>query len=233
MNARQKASCLLRKSGNVLYQIASWVYKSPRKKTVALWFADNGDETLRLNYELDGNSLVLDLGGYKGQWTSDIYGMYCCWIHIFEPVEEFARKIEKRFSKNPKISVHQFGLADKNQVAKIGLDQTGSSVFKPGKRLVEAKLVRAADFDMFSNYETSLDALAFTKHLVYLITGYAGDYVASGKPLYGCRGPSSQELRGEYFALPIHARANHKPENEHLLIRRITRNIRKVLQWRH
>lgn len=146
MKVRQKTSYVLRKSGNVLYKIASWIYKSPRKKTVALWFADKGDETLRLDYELDENSLIFDLGGYKGQWASDIYGMYCCWIHVFEPVEGFAQKTKKRFSKNPKISVHQFGLGNKNGVVEIGVDGTSSSMYKPGKRSVEARLVRAADF---------------------------------------------------------------------------------------
>lgn len=146
MNIRQEISKLLRRLSNGLFRIASWIYEPPQKKRVARWFADNGDETLRLEYELDENSLVFDLGGYKGQWASDIYAMYGCYIHVFEPVEEFARKIEKRFSKNRKIIVHHFGLADKNQTVRIGLDQDGSSIFKPGKRLVEAKLVRAADF---------------------------------------------------------------------------------------
>ena len=30
------------------------------------WFADRGDQTLRLDYDLNENSVVLDLGGYHG-----------------------------------------------------------------------------------------------------------------------------------------------------------------------
>jgi len=37
-----------------------------QRKRVIPWFAVNGDQTLRLNYDLDANSLVFDLGGYKG-----------------------------------------------------------------------------------------------------------------------------------------------------------------------
>lgn len=147
---------MLQKAGEVLIYLAKRIYQTPhtlQAKRVIPWFRDEGDKTLRLNYDLDENSLVFDLGGYKGQWASDIYGMYCCWIHVFEPVEEFAQKIKRRFSKNRKIIVHQFGLADKNQTTKSGLDQDTSSIFKPGGRLVEAKLVRAADFMQKNNIQ--------------------------------------------------------------------------------
>ena len=40
---------------------------------VAPWLADNGDKTYRLDYNLNENSVVFDLGGYEGQWASDIF----------------------------------------------------------------------------------------------------------------------------------------------------------------
>ena len=36
------------------------------KESLERWFKDNGDETHRLNYNLNKNSLVIDLGGYLG-----------------------------------------------------------------------------------------------------------------------------------------------------------------------
>ena len=35
------------------------------------WFADRGDQTLRLDYDLNENSVVLDLGGYHGVLCSE------------------------------------------------------------------------------------------------------------------------------------------------------------------
>jgi len=90
------------------FRLSSWskfFYISEQEKKVLPWFRDQGDKNLRLNYDLDENSMVFDLGGYEGQWASDIFSMYCCSIHVFEPVEEFADKIIKRFSKNKKIIV--------------------------------------------------------------------------------------------------------------------------------
>jgi len=62
--------------------------------------------------------------------------------------------------------------------------------------------VQEKDFHSFSEYETSLQFLGTTKHLTYLITGYAGDYVASRMPIYGCTGATKQKLRGEYYSFP-------------------------------
>ena len=47
------------------------------KLRAAQWFKDNGDKTHRLNYNLNEKSIVFDLGGYEGQWASDIFSKYC------------------------------------------------------------------------------------------------------------------------------------------------------------
>jgi 23S rRNA U2552 (ribose-2'-O)-methylase RlmE/FtsJ len=33
------------------------------------WFEDDGDRTHILNYKLDNDSVVIDLGAYKGVWV--------------------------------------------------------------------------------------------------------------------------------------------------------------------
>lgn len=78
-----------------------------------------------------------------------------------------------------------------------------------GYRLValtetNAFFVLKDDFDKFSEYETSLDSLAINKNLTYLMSGYAGDYLASREPTYGCNGPSNQRfIVGECFHFPV------------------------------
>jgi FkbM family methyltransferase len=143
---RRKSSLLLRKAGVLLIQAGSKIYQSPQQRVETHWIRDRGDKTLRLYYDLDGESIVFDLGGYEGQWASDIYGMYSCYIHVFEPVGEYVQRIEKRFSKNRKVIVHRFGLADETKLVKIAVDQDSSSMYKSGKRYVNAQLIRTADF---------------------------------------------------------------------------------------
>ncbi len=120
--------------------------QSPQQRRLESWRKAQGDKTLRLNYNLNANSLVFDLGGYEGQWTSDIFSMYCCTIHVFEPVIEFADEIERRFSRNEKIFVHRFGLITENQIVQISVNRNSSSLHKPGNDVRDARLVRAVDF---------------------------------------------------------------------------------------
>jgi FkbM family methyltransferase len=91
------------------------------------WNTENGDNTYRLNYDLNDNSIVFDLGGYKGEWAEQIANKYNCYIHIFEPVKEFYDIIVDKLKNNNKIKVYHFGLCDIDKTSKIVLDGDTSS----------------------------------------------------------------------------------------------------------
>jgi len=119
---------------------------SEQQETDNEWHRDNGDKTFRVEYDLDENSLVFDIGGYEGQWSSDIFSRYSCSIHIFEPVDDFALKINSRFAKNKKIVVHRFGLSDQTVRTRIYVDKDATSIFKVSSELKEISLVKASDY---------------------------------------------------------------------------------------
>jgi FkbM family methyltransferase len=144
---------IIDKVGSYCFQLGRYVYMPPTEKRAIPWFKAQGDKTLRLDYNLSKESVVLDLGGYEGQWASDIFSQYCCSIHIFEPVPCFARNIQIRFRKNPKIKVHEFGLGKETLQTYIGLSNDGSSIFKTCQNSVEIVIKCAADF--FRDYEIS------------------------------------------------------------------------------
>lgn len=128
--------------------VRAWTITEAEKRT-AKWLADNGNETLFVTFpDLTRDSLVFDLGGFKGQWASDIFARYLCRIHVFEPVPEFAARIRERFRNNPAIQVHEFGLAGRTREEALFVDADGSSLFRPesGKRSIPIRLVRARDF---------------------------------------------------------------------------------------
>lgn len=142
-------SKILYRLGTNCFDISRKMYQPPQslqQQRVQSWFQSEGDKTLRLNYDLNASSLVLDLGGHTGQWASDIFSMYCCTIHIFEPVIEFASDIKQRFVKNKKIFVHNFGLSNENKMVKILIDGTSSSVYKEGEDFGSGRLVKAINF---------------------------------------------------------------------------------------
>jgi FkbM family methyltransferase len=110
------------------------------------WHDVRGDKTLRLEYDLNGDSIVFDVGGYEGQWASDIHAMYGCRVHIFEPVPEFANRIKKRFTRNPRILTHNFGLSSQTMVARLAVCGDGSSVHRQGTDMRDIRLVCAREF---------------------------------------------------------------------------------------
>lgn len=108
---------------------------------VRKWYADGGETTLRYAYDLNPDSIVLDLGGFKGQWASDLFARYLCHIHIFEPVASFAAQIEERFSRNDKIKAYPFGLGGGSKTEEIHLDADGSSCFGSSSDVESIKIV--------------------------------------------------------------------------------------------
>jgi FkbM family methyltransferase len=110
------------------------------------WFDADGDGTLRLDYPLDADSLVLDLGGYQGQFASDRHGRFRCRVWVFEPVEDFAARIRGRFQSNPSIKVFGFGLADRDGAVELNLEGPSTTAFGGSGRNVSAPMKGVADF---------------------------------------------------------------------------------------
>jgi len=98
-------------------------------KEVKRYFNDGGDEMFRYLFDIDNNSLVIDLGGYKGQWASDIYSRYKCRIMIFEPVKKYADKMSARFKKNDQIEVFNIALGNSKRTEIISMRDDASSTF--------------------------------------------------------------------------------------------------------
>lgn len=124
------------------------------------WFAAHGDKKLNLTCNgLDNNSVVFDLGGYEGQWASDIFAKYLCNIFIFEPYKEYANNITQRFLYNDKIKVFDFGLAHQTFTSKLSSSNNASSMFiTNAENFVEIQLVKAMDF-LKENNITQIDLL--------------------------------------------------------------------------
>lgn len=118
------------------------------KDNLKKWFNVNGDKTLRLDYDLNESSLVFDVGGYEGNFSSDIFLKYGCRIHIFEPMDEFIEIIKSKYGKNSRIIINPFGLSNKNDILPISCDKDGSSFFCENSLIEkkEAKLVDINDY---------------------------------------------------------------------------------------
>lgn len=108
---------------------------------VKRWFKDAGDKNLRLDYQLNKDSIVFDVGGYEGSWAEEIYNKFQSTIYIFEPVPEYAENIKKKFAHNQKILTFPYGLSDKNNALEITLNDDNSSFYiKKGGIVINAEV---------------------------------------------------------------------------------------------
>lgn len=91
------------------------------------WYADNKEKTLRYDYNLNEHSVVIDVGGYEGDFAAEMYSRYLCKIYVFEPVVRYVNYLTNRFQKNKSIAIIPAGLGSKNEELTIHVMDEASS----------------------------------------------------------------------------------------------------------
>ena len=142
----------LERLGSLLVVVAPHVHRSPDDRVKARrqlrerqWYAEDGDRTRRLDYPLGPDAIVLDVGGYDGAWAAGVHAKFGCEIEVFEPISEFAEEVRERFAHNPRVRVHDYGLASEDRQATITLDEGGSSTVIVGAEPRESLTIELRD----------------------------------------------------------------------------------------
>lgn len=157
----------IRKIGSIFHLISQKIYPKIYKKSkskfeleLEKWNKVRGDQHLRLDYPMKPESIVIDLGGYEGDWASQIYAMYQSSIYVFEPHPTYFNRIKYKFRNNDKIRAYEFGLASKDMKMRINSDEFSSSAFvnKNDSTLVEIQLNSFTHF-MEENNITNINLL--------------------------------------------------------------------------
>jgi FkbM family methyltransferase len=137
---------LLHLIDKIVYRLQRIFHPDEQQELYNAWFAARGDKTLRLQYPLSHDSLVFDVGGYKGEWAAEIYERFACRIFIFEPVKLYARQIQKRFAGSPGVKVFPYGLGSSDRTATISVDNDSSSLFRHSDDAEEIEIRNVVDF---------------------------------------------------------------------------------------
>jgi FkbM family methyltransferase len=100
------------------------------KTELRKWFNNNGDYTHNITYNLNENSIVMDLGGYTGVWAKQIIDKYNPNMYIIEPVPDFYNQMVSKFSNNNKVKLLNIavGCENKNNVIYINGDSTSANL---------------------------------------------------------------------------------------------------------
>lgn len=93
------------------------------------WIQDSGDKTVRFNYPLEPNSVVVDAGGYVGQWAYDINARFGSTVFVLEPLQDLYAIIESRFTSNEKVIPLNYAIANKTGEVEISDNTDSSSLY--------------------------------------------------------------------------------------------------------
>ncbi len=97
------------------------------KNEVQRWFADKGDYTHNITYDLNEDSVVMDLGGFTGLWAKQIIGKYNPNMYIIEPIYEFYNGMVKTFEDNDKVHLLNVAAGTENKNSTIYLNGDATS----------------------------------------------------------------------------------------------------------
>jgi FkbM family methyltransferase len=123
------------------------ILRDPFLLEIKRWFRDKGDSVLRLEYPLGRDSIVVDLGGYHGDFAAAINQRYGCKVFIFEPMPSYFGHCVTRFHDNSEIRSFCYGLAAKAGWFDISDSDDASSFIRTGIGVstVKAELRQVAE----------------------------------------------------------------------------------------
>lgn len=70
--------------------------------------------------QLNEDSVVFEIGAYKGQWACDIWDKYHCHVYAFEPQEWACEILRDNVAKRHSVYPFNFALGNKSQILDMG-----------------------------------------------------------------------------------------------------------------
>lgn len=130
----------------IIYIVLKNLGTKNRKYFYSKWIVDNGEQTLLTKYPLNTRSLVIDVGGYTGNFSDKIVTLFNPHLIILEPVKKYFNILKRKYSNNKNVILHNYGISNKNSLQKIYLSADGTSLIKRSGKTEKIKLINAASF---------------------------------------------------------------------------------------
>lgn len=95
------------------------------------WWKDANDAYLLRGVTLGGGAHVMDVGGYKGDFTALMREKFHAVVRVYEPVPEFCDYLVERFKSDHAVDVRRYGLGENPRKQKIALMDDASTFHSP------------------------------------------------------------------------------------------------------
>lgn len=105
-------------------------------------FYRNGGGRLLYELPIATNDLVIDAGGFQGEWTSKMLVKYGCRSEIFEPIPAYSENLQRMFRDNRMVRVHSAAIGGYARITNFSMESDGSTEFhsKGGSDSIEVEV---------------------------------------------------------------------------------------------
>tara|TARA_B100000902_G_scaffold186932_1_gene179096 strand:+ start:257 stop:985 length:729 start_codon:yes stop_codon:yes gene_type:complete len=133
------------------------IFYNVKTRSRYLWNLRDGDNKASLNYPIKQNSIVFDIGAYRGSLSKKVFKKFQCQLYLFEPLTEEYEYLKKHFKDNREVKVFNFGLLDKDEELYFSNIFGASSIFERPKGNLSIK-VKMKSFKSFVK-ENSIESI--------------------------------------------------------------------------
>jgi FkbM family methyltransferase len=107
------------------------------------FYRAGGNALLSENLPVVSSDLVVDAGGYRGDWTAEMSWRYGCRAIVLEPIPDFVADIRRRFERNDRILIIGAGLGPRDETVEMSLAADGTSSIRaaPHARRIEVPIL--------------------------------------------------------------------------------------------
>jgi len=101
-----------------------------------------GNDLLFQDMPVSSDDVVIDGGGYRGDWTAEMICRYGCRSIIFEPVPSFAAQLRARYGCNERVELCPAGLGRSSGTAALDVADNASrisAIRRPGSVAVPVR----------------------------------------------------------------------------------------------
>jgi hypothetical protein len=100
---------------------------------------DGYNSLLYQNLNVDKDGVVVVLGGYLGDSANNYSEILGCVVNVYEPIEEFYRVLESRFSGNDNVNVFNYAISSSDRRIQLSIDGEKTGFFNDSNATVEVE----------------------------------------------------------------------------------------------